>query len=190
MILSPGWIFAAEMLTPSGTEPMPDVLMKSLSQLPLFTTFVSGLRFESFYIGKYCFLFLTSAFLYLLFNKFIKTKFRSHNTKKIFLYTTVAFIVFFDIAFLYRQKGPRINISGYSETNINPWIDIRLYASEHTPKDALFIVPPYLEGFAVFSHRSILGDWITGTTCVWGDNAYASEWLKRMKLLGNFNCNC
>ncbi len=106
------------------------------------------------------------------------------RTKQIFLVTTIGFILFFDLGFLYKQGGPRIHYRGYTEGDMHPWVDVQLYARDHTPKDALFIVPPYLAGFTVFSKRSILGDWLVGATCVWGDNDYASEWLARMRMIG------
>jgi formylglycine-generating enzyme required for sulfatase activity len=146
--------------------------------------FMPFLRFENIYIGRFSLFFFTALFIYLLFNKIINAKLSPQISKSIFLISTVIFIIFFDAAFLYKQHGVRINYRGYSKTDINPWVDVQLFARDHTPVDALFIVPPYLEGFTVFSRRSILGDWIIGTTCVWGDNSYAAEWLKRMKMLG------
>lgn len=150
----------------------------------LFANLILPLRSDLIHIRQFCLFILLALLLYLFFNEIMRELFSFHRAQQIFLFTTVIFLVFFDLGFLYKQGGCRLNYRGYSETNTNPWVDIQLYAREHIPKDALFIVPPYLEGFTVFSMRSILGDWIIGTTCVWGDNEYASEWLKRMKMLG------
>lgn len=149
----------------------------------LFANLIPQLQSDLVHIRQFCLFSLLLLLLYLFFNKLVR-ELSPKRAKGVFVFTTVVFIFFFDLGFLYKQEGVRLNYRGYSETNTNPWVDIQLYAREHTPKDALFIVPPYLEGFTVFSRRSILADWVMGTTCVWSDNEYASEWLRRMRKLG------
>ena len=51
-------------------------------------------------------------------------------------------------------------------------------------KDDLFIVPPYLNDFSVYSHRAILGDWAEGANILYLDNRFTEEWFERMKDLG------
>lgn len=65
----------------------------------------------------------------------------------------------------------------------NSWWDVQLWAKRNSPKDALFITPPYKEGFRIFSERSIVGDWKDGTQQYF-DIEYSYEWWRRMKDLG------
>ena len=59
-----------------------------------------------------------------------------------------------------------------------------MFAQENTPKDALFIIPPYLNDFGIYSKRATLGDWAEGSSIIYLDNDYAQQWLERMKDLG------
>ena len=122
--------------------------------------------------------------LFLFFNKFVGELLPLKISKWVILTSSILFIIFFDFAFLYQKGGPLINYRGYSKKYTPPWVDIQLYVRDHTPKDVLLITPPYLEGFTVFSERSILGDWLVGATSVWANNDHASEWLRRMKMIG------
>lgn len=63
------------------------------------------------------------------------------------------------------------------------WRDVQLWAKRNTPKDALFITPPYREGFRIFSERGIVGDWKDGTQQYF-DIEYSYEWWRRMRDLG------
>jgi hypothetical protein len=104
-----------------------------------------------------------------------------------YAFYTVAFVIFlvtFDTGLIIRQKGPHITFPGKAEQLDHPWIDMQLYCKRHTPKDALFIVPPYMQGFRFFSERSTFGDWLDGMLINWTSENFAVEWLKRMRLLG------
>ncbi|GIV32552.1 MAG: hypothetical protein KatS3mg031_0087 [Chitinophagales bacterium] len=63
------------------------------------------------------------------------------------------------------------------------WLAVQQWAAQHTPKDAVFIVPPYLEGFRVESERTIWGDWKDGTQMFFNPE-FGREWIRRMQLLG------
>jgi hypothetical protein len=63
------------------------------------------------------------------------------------------------------------------------WRDVQLWAKRNTPKDALFLTPPYREGFRIFSERGIVGDWKDGTQQYF-DVKYSYEWWRRMQDLG------
>ncbi len=150
----------------------------------VFSAFLPELRIGMAYTGKFAALVLVCIFMFVISTSLLTKRFTAYAPGKKLLIASILFLVFFDLSYVYRQNGVNLNYKGYSKSNTPPWIDAQLYARDHTPKGALFIVPPYLEGFNVFSRRSIFGDWIIGTTCVWGDNSYASEWLNRMELLG------
>lgn len=64
----------------------------------------------------------------------------------------------------------------------NPWTQMQLWARDHTPRDALFLTPPYREGFRAFSERAIVGEWKDGTQQFFS-SAFAFEWWRRMRVL-------
>jgi hypothetical protein len=39
------------------------------------------------------------------------------------------------------------------------WIGVQLWAKENTPIDAMFITPPYLQGFRIYSERGAVAEW-------------------------------
>jgi len=43
------------------------------------------------------------------------------------------------------------------------WIGVQLWAKENTPIDAMFITPPYLQGFRIYSERGAVAEWKDGT---------------------------
>lgn len=63
------------------------------------------------------------------------------------------------------------------------WLSVQQWARENTPKDAAFIVPPYLEGFRVESERTLYGEWKDGTQMIFNP-AFGHEWMRRMENLG------
>ena len=66
----------------------------------------------------------------------------------------------------------------------DPWADIQLFAKKHSHKDDLFIIPPYLSSFGIYSLRATLGDWAEGGNVLYTDNRYAKEVLPRMEDIG------
>lgn len=63
------------------------------------------------------------------------------------------------------------------------WLSVQEWARENTPKDAAFIVPPYLEGFRVESERTLYGEWKDGTQMLFNPS-FGHEWMRRMEKLG------
>ncbi len=63
------------------------------------------------------------------------------------------------------------------------WLAAQEWAKANTPRDALFIVPPHMEGFRVESERTIYGDWKDGTQMFFNPE-FGKEWIRRMKKLG------
>jgi len=94
------------------------------------------------------------------------------------------FIIFFDAGLITYRGGFDIYYHGYFRGEKDPWADVQMYAREHSPKDALFIVPPYLNDFGLYSERATLGDWAEGANILYMDNVFAKEWLERMNDLG------
>ncbi len=96
----------------------------------------------------------------------------------------ILFIMIFDISVLYYKGGPEIYYHGTIQGKRDPWADIQMYAREHSHKDDLFIVPPYMAGFTFYSLRATVGDWAEGTTLIYLDKQFTDEWFERMKDLG------
>lgn len=68
------------------------------------------------------------------------------------------------------------------------WLQVQEWAKENTSKDAVFIVPPRLEGFRVESERTVYGDWKDGTQMFFNP-LFGQEWMRRMKMLGYLDDN-
>lgn len=63
------------------------------------------------------------------------------------------------------------------------WREVQLWAKENTPKDTVFLVPPFPGGFRVFSQRSCWVSWRDGDI-FWLYPPYTSEWRRRISALG------
>jgi hypothetical protein len=90
----------------------------------------------------------------------------------------------FDGAVLYYRGGPEIYYHGRVRGTVDPWADIQKTAQKVSNKDDLFIVPPYMNDFGVYSLRANLGDWAEGSHALYLGNDFANEWLSRMRNLG------
>jgi len=64
-----------------------------------------------------------------------------------------------------------------------PWVDVQLWAKGHTSSDDLFIIPPYMDGFKVFSERGVVGSWKDGGFIGGLDSRFTKEWWERMSNL-------
>jgi hypothetical protein len=65
----------------------------------------------------------------------------------------------------------------------NEFTDIAYYVKTHVPKDALLITPPFLEGFRLYSERSIVVDF---KTMVLGRGHWErTEWMSRLQDICN-----
>ncbi|NOQ87005.1 MAG: hypothetical protein GQ554_09025 [Deltaproteobacteria bacterium] len=101
-----------------------------------------------------------------------------------FIIVALLFIVLFDTGILVYRGGVDIYYHGYVRGTRDPWSDIQMFAKNHSKKDDLFIVPPYINDFGLYSERATLGDWAEGANILYMDNASAKEWLERMNSLG------
>lgn len=60
------------------------------------------------------------------------------------------------------------------------WEDIQLWCRDHTPRDAVFLTPPALQGFRCFSERAIVGDYKDGAPHMYNPRSFF-EWWRRMQ---------
>jgi hypothetical protein len=59
-----------------------------------------------------------------------------------------------------------------------------LFANKHSAKDDLFIVPPHMNDFGIYSKRATLSDWAEGANALYLDKQFTEEWVARMDALG------
>jgi hypothetical protein len=138
--------------------------------------FCSGIQVTAIGLG--------SVFLFLLLLKILEKPLPLLNSVRSVVPLALVFVLFFDGGILAYKRGPDIYYHGYRRGEKDQWADIQLFAKQHTPKDALFIVPPYINDFGMYSERATLGDWAEGSSILYMDNAYAKRWLTRMRDLG------
>jgi hypothetical protein len=124
----------------------------------------------------------TGAFLLLL--SALENNLPRLQSRRSFIPIALLFVVFLDGGSLWHRGGPDIYYHGYRKGEKDPWADVQMFAQQNTPKDALFIIPPYLNDFGIYSKRATLGDWAEGSSIIYLDNDYAQQWLERMKDLG------
>lgn len=55
------------------------------------------------------------------------------------------------------------------------WFDVQRWAGANTNPEDLFLTPPDCEGFRVYSHRPVVGEWKDGAAVLW-DREYAAYW--------------
>jgi hypothetical protein len=127
---------------------------------------------------------LGSVLLFLIIIKWLETALPLAKSPSFCIIGAFAFIVLFDSGLLIYRGGADIYYHGYVRGERDPWADIQIFAKENTHKDALFVVPPYCNDFGLYSERATLGDWAEGANILYMDNAFAREWLMRMKDLG------
>lgn len=128
-----------------------------------------------------CFSFIIMFFEGIKFLESVLTKkFFNHNSWVVL----IVFLFIFNCAVLYNRGGPEIYYHGYIKGKIDPWADIQMFAQKHSDKDTLFIVPPYMNDFGIYSLRANLGDWAEGSNAIFLDNQFATEWLSRMSDIG------
>jgi hypothetical protein len=101
-----------------------------------------------------------------------------------FYLLTVLFIVLFDLGVLYQKGGPAIYFHGRIQGKVDPWADIQIFAHKHSDKDDLFIIPPYLNDFGIYSLRATLGDWAEGSNGIYLDQQFNHDWYNRMGDIG------
>jgi len=63
------------------------------------------------------------------------------------------------------------------------WEKLQRWVKDNTPAESIFIVPPYRDGFRVFSQRSPVVEWVDGSAIHWAPGS-EKEWLRRLRDLG------
>jgi len=101
-----------------------------------------------------------------------------------FLVLTILFVVLFDLGILYHRGGPAIYYHGRIRAKLDSWADIQMFAKKHSAKDDIFIIPPYLNDFGVYSQRATLGDWAEGSNGIYLDQQFNHDWYSRMRDIG------
>ena len=70
---------------------------------------------------------------------------------------------------------------------VTPWIQVQLWAREHTAKDAVFLGPwRRPSGFPIFSQRSVVGDWESGGDVKF-NYTFARHWQEQKNDLENID---
>ncbi len=72
-------------------------------------------------------------------------------------------------------------IGGVFVTQDKEWVDVQKWARYNTDRDDIFLVPPNMGSFRVYSHRGIVFDWKGGTFALYFSWRYAKEWWKRLQ---------
>ncbi len=127
-----------------------------------------------------------SAFLLVLFytilTKYLQNRFQFGLLKQLLIVSIC--IALFDITTHYGQGKEKF--SSYEQVigKTDYWVDLQIHSKKLSGKDDLFIVPPYLNDFSIYSHRAILSDWAEGANILYLDNQFAEEWFERMNDLG------
>jgi hypothetical protein len=129
-------------------------------------------------------LFFSSTLVFLLIVRMLEAVPRISHIVRRPLVVLLLFIVCFDGAVLYYRGGPEIYYHGRVRGKVDLWADIQKAAQIASRKDDLFIVPPYMNDFGIYSLRASLGDWAEGSHALYLGNRFASEWLSRMRDLG------
>ena len=74
---------------------------------------------------------------------------------------------------------------GWYQKQDPEWKDVQIWCSRYTSTKSLIVTPPELQGFRIYSRRSILGEW---TDSWWyHSRTDAQEWWKRMQAYGYVN---
>ncbi|MDD4894615.1 MAG: hypothetical protein PHW54_04795 [Candidatus Omnitrophica bacterium] len=60
------------------------------------------------------------------------------------------------------------------------WEELQRWVKANTPVESIFIVPPYRDGFRVFSQRSPVVEWVDGSAMHWAPS-FEKEWTKRLR---------
>ena len=82
-------------------------------------------------------------------------------------------IITYVIPSAYGQLHPKNRYTG-------GWRGVQIWAKENTEQTDLFLTPPGMTGFRIFSQRPIVGEWKDGTQQYF-DADYSYEWWRRMQ---------
>lgn len=79
-------------------------------------------------------------------------------------------------------ESVQANIEGPGTLRESTWVKFQIWARDHTPPGTLFMVPPGVTGFRVFSERSVFYEIYDSEPCIF-QPAYAAAVSERMKFL-------
>ena len=84
------------------------------------------------------------------------------------------------------RGGAYFPLNGYVDGREGEWEKLQFFVRDNTPRNALFIVPPYLAypDFRFYSHRASFGDWVDGGFSVYLGSEFSEEWSERMASIG------
>jgi Domain of unknown function (DUF6798) len=80
-------------------------------------------------------------------------------------------------------RTPFAGMFSIPEDKSDTWSALQIWARDNTPRDAVFLVPTFMEGFRVLSRRSSWGEWKDGTA-VYLYPPLADTYISRMKDVG------
>jgi len=150
--------------------------------LLLFTSLAFLLTYQAIYdhgvlrlLTFFCF-----TLLFLLTGRYFNKIFHIKNSWVL----PLVFVAMCDLGILYHKGGPAIYYHGRIQGKVDPWADIQMHARAISDKDDIFIIPPYLNNFGIYSMRATLGDWAEGGNALYLDQQFAHEWLSRMEDIG------
>jgi len=93
--------------------------------------------------------------------------------------------IFLLILFLIASFGVKLRFAESAQERqfSKDWIEAQIWAKDNTPVRAVFITPPYLEGFRTYSQRAVVAENKDGAACVY-DIGFSLKWWERMNALG------
>ncbi|MFA6320291.1 MAG: DUF6798 domain-containing protein [Candidatus Omnitrophota bacterium] len=80
-------------------------------------------------------------------------------------------------------RAVSMNFSNMLTESDADWKKVQLWARDNTPVSSVFIAPLNMNGFRVFSNRSVFFDWVDGAAMHWSAG-FEYEWAQRLSRLG------
>ena len=88
------------------------------------------------------------------------------------------------LAALVGYAWPRVYRHASETTGfVTAWHDLQHWVRNSTPQSAIFITPPYINGFRVYADRTTVVEWKDGTMQFF-DDTFAHEWWRRIQRVG------
>ncbi len=105
----------------------------------------------------------------------------------VFIHATILIIILVtaNISSLFNKDKflGRVYLPNLAPTNA--WIELQHWAENNTKIESLFLVPPNMSGFRIYSKRGIAGDRKDGAPGLFSEK-YAKEWQHRMEILNGY----
>ena len=102
--------------------------------------------------------------------------------KFIFTISLLAIVLFQYLPIIKYRIASRSLSNNVKERDAD-WRKLQLWAKGNTPIDAVFITPVDMNGFRVFSERSVFVDWVDGSAMHWV-KGFEYLWAKRLTKVG------